>query len=153
MIEQVLLNLVINSRDAMPKLGGRLVISAFPVEPAEEESARIPDSRPGTGVCLMVSDTGTGIRPEDLEHIFEPFFTTKEVGKGTGLGLATAYGIVKQHHGWIQVPRVSMCWAPPSRFSLPTAVPDEADALSVEDAFNSQNAGSAPFWWSRMRSG
>jgi CheY-like chemotaxis protein len=102
MIEQVLLNLVINSRDAMPQ-GGKLVVSAFPLELTDEESARIPDSRPGPCVCLMVSDTGQGIRPEDLDHIFEPFFTTKEIGKGTGLGLATAYGIVKQHLGWIQV--------------------------------------------------
>jgi CheY-like chemotaxis protein len=62
-----------------------------------------PDALPGAFVCVSVSDTGGGIPPEVLPHVFEPFFTTKEVGKGTGLGLATVFGIVKQHRGWIQV--------------------------------------------------
>jgi two-component system cell cycle sensor histidine kinase/response regulator CckA len=102
MIEQILLNLVINARDAMPA-GGRLTIGTFGQTLTVPESERIPDSRSGHSICLFVTDTGCGISRENLSHIFEPFFTTKEVGKGTGLGLATVYGIVKQHHGWIQV--------------------------------------------------
>jgi CheY-like chemotaxis protein len=69
---------------------------------ASELSAH-PEVRPGQFVCLSATDNGCGIAPENLRRIFEPFFTTKEVGKGTGLGLATVYGIVKQHHGWIEV--------------------------------------------------
>ena len=101
MIEQILLNLVINSRDAMPN-GGKVVIETSSCDLKEAESGRIPESRTGPCVCLAVTDNGLGIRSEHLQHIFEPFFTTKEVGKGTGLGLATVYGIVKQHQGWIQ---------------------------------------------------
>ncbi len=100
MIEQVLINLVINARDAMAR-GGELLISTHEV--TFEAGARAhPEARPGRFVALTVRDTGTGIAPEHLPHIFEPFFTTKEVGKGTGLGLATAYGIIKQHGGWIE---------------------------------------------------
>jgi signal transduction histidine kinase/ActR/RegA family two-component response regulator len=100
MIEQVLLNLVINARDAMP-LGGRLSIETLLVDGAGEPGGPV---RPkGSWVCLCVTDTGSGIPPEHLPHIFEPFFTTKDVGKGTGLGLATSYGIAQQHGGWIEV--------------------------------------------------
>jgi len=102
MVEQVLLNLAVNSRDAMPK-GGQLMIMTGKEVLNEEQASENPDAAPGTYVCLTVSDTGQGIAPEDLPRIFEPFFTTKEVGKGTGLGLATVYGIVKQHRGWITV--------------------------------------------------
>jgi CheY-like chemotaxis protein len=102
MIEQVLLNLAVNSRDAMPQ-GGRLSVSTG-VETMDEAAAhQHPGIQPGQFVRLSVSDTGSGIAPEHLSHIFEPFFTTKEIGKGTGLGLATVYGIVKQHRGWIGV--------------------------------------------------
>ena len=102
MIEQVLLNLVVNARDAMPK-GGRLKITTS-VETIGSEAAQLnPEATPGRYVCLAVSDNGCGITPEDLPCIFDPFFTTKEVGKGTGLGLATVYGVVKQHHGWLDV--------------------------------------------------
>ena len=102
MIEQVLLNLVVNSRDAMPA-GGQLTI-ATGMETLDERQARQnPDATPGPHVWLAVADTGCGIAPEQLPRIFEPFFTTKEVGKGTGLGLATVYGIVKQHRGWITI--------------------------------------------------
>jgi two-component system, cell cycle sensor histidine kinase and response regulator CckA len=102
MIEQVLLNLAVNSRDAMPK-GGRLDIRTQLAQIDETLANSQPEASPGRYVQIVVSDTGTGIDPEHLAHIFEPFFTTKEVGKGTGLGLATVYGIVKQHHGWITV--------------------------------------------------
>lgn len=102
MIEQILLNLVINSRDAMPG-GGRVVIETAHVHVDERALTQMPQGRIGDFVTLTVSDTGSGIPPEILPHIFEPFFTTKDVGKGTGLGLATVYGIVQQHDGWINV--------------------------------------------------
>jgi CheY-like chemotaxis protein len=102
MIEQVIVNLVVNARDAMPR-GGQLVIATGSFTLGPDYVRANPEAREGQFVCLSVSDTGTGIAPEHLPHIFEPFFTTKAPGKGTGLGLATAYGIVKQHQGWIEV--------------------------------------------------
>ena len=102
MMEQVLLNLAVNSRDAMPK-GGLLAIKISALEVDARRLAEHSEARAGQFVCLSVIDTGCGIPPENLRRIFEPFFTTKEVGKGTGLGLATVYGIVKQHQGWIEV--------------------------------------------------
>lgn len=102
MMEQILLNLAVNSRDAMPR-GGKLAISTRIVRIDETYTRQNTEAYLGEFVCLTVSDTGLGIEPENLVHIFEPFFTTKEVGKGTGLGLATVYGIVKQHDGWIEV--------------------------------------------------
>ena len=102
MMDQVLMNLAVNARDAMPK-GGQLVIETSAVDFDESVAARSAQARPGSFVCLSVSDTGSGIPAEILPNIFEPFFTTKEVGKGTGLGLATVFGIVQQHHGWINV--------------------------------------------------
>jgi len=102
MIEQVLLNLVVNARDAMPK-GGQLSIKIAVLKTGSTQHAFGSEARPGEHVCLNVADTGSGIDPENLRHIFEPFFTTKEVGKGTGLGLATVYGIINQHQGWIEV--------------------------------------------------
>ena len=103
MIEQVLLNLAVNARDAMPH-GGKLAHHDGHGQLRRRAPSK-PTRRRGVGefVRLTVSDTGTGIAPEHLPRIFEPFFTTKEVGKGTGLGLATVYGIVKQHQGWIEV--------------------------------------------------
>jgi PAS domain S-box-containing protein len=101
MVEQVLVNLVVNARDAMPR-GGQLCIVTEKVSLDEAHARANPESRAGEFVCLTVRDTGTGIAPEHLPRIFEPFFTTKELGKGTGLGLATVYGIVKQHQGWIE---------------------------------------------------
>ena len=102
MIDQVLMNLAVNSRDALPK-GGRLVIETSAVDFDENVSSQSAQARPGSFVCLSVSDNGCGIPPENLARIFEPFFTTKEVGKGTGLGLATLFGIVQQHKGWVNV--------------------------------------------------
>jgi len=101
MIEQILVNLVVNARDAMPR-GGRLTIATEFSRLDNLQAQSEPEARAGRFAVFQVSDGGTGIAPEHLGHIFEPFFTTKEVGKGTGLGLATVYGIVQQHQGWIQ---------------------------------------------------
>lgn len=102
MMEQVLLNLVINSRDAMPA-GGRLTISTSQQVLDPVAVVLNPEARPGRFVCLTVNDTGKGMDAPTLGRLFEPFFTTKDIGEGTGLGLATVYGIVKQHDGWIVV--------------------------------------------------
>jgi signal transduction histidine kinase/ActR/RegA family two-component response regulator len=101
MIEQVLLNLAVNSRDAMPK-GGQLRINTSAVVIGPGDVQKNSEARPGRFVCLTFADNGCGIPPENISRIFEPFFTTKELDRGTGLGLATVYGIVKQHQGWIE---------------------------------------------------
>ncbi|MFO7659390.1 MAG: ATP-binding protein [Candidatus Cloacimonadaceae bacterium] len=101
-VEQIIMNLAINARDAMPEGGSIKIITGF-YEIDAELQKKLPFTRPGKYVRFSFSDSGSGIPNEALDHIFEPFYSTKEVGRGTGLGLATIYGIVKQHNGFIFV--------------------------------------------------
>jgi signal transduction histidine kinase/ActR/RegA family two-component response regulator/HAMP domain-containing protein len=102
MMEQVMMNLSVNARDAMA-MGGKLSIRMEPIVLEDVYIGTHPEAYAGNFVRLRVIDTGHGMKPATIARIFEPFFTTKEVGKGTGLGLATVYGIVKQHKGWVEV--------------------------------------------------
>lgn len=129
MIEQVLINLALNARDAMPTGGSLSLQTLLP-----EEVSLLHPHKPERGqvkyVCIRIADTGMGMTPEVLAHIFEPFYTTKEVGRGTGLGLATAYGIVEQHGGWFEVrsqPQEGSCFS----FYLPLLPEGEPPALSM----------------------
>ena len=101
-LEQVIMNLAVNARDAMPE-GGRITIGTTNLTLNDEDVVNLSEARPGTFVCLAVTDTGCGMTREVLAHIFEPFFTTKGPDKGTGLGLSVIYGILKQHEGWVNV--------------------------------------------------
>ncbi len=101
-MEQLLMNLALNARDAMPQ-GGKLLIETSNVEVGDSQARKLGEIGSGSYVRLAVTDDGIGISSENLEHIFEPFYTTKDIGKGTGLGLATVYGIVKQNNAAIYV--------------------------------------------------
>jgi len=102
MVEQIVINLAVNARDAMPR-GGQLIVRTAAADVDAQYVQKNAEARVGQFVCLSITDTGFGMDTQVLSHIFDPFFTTKEVGKGTGLGLATVYGITKLHRGWIEV--------------------------------------------------
>jgi PAS domain S-box-containing protein len=103
MLEQVLMNLCVNARDAMPQSGGTITIWLEALQAGESRVRPYYGVQPGQFVCLSVADTGCGMDGPTLKRVFEPFFTTKDVGKGTGLGLATVHGIAGQHGGWVEV--------------------------------------------------
>jgi len=129
-IEQILVNLVVNAQDAMPE-GGKITVTTSNIRFDRECTDRHAEIAPGEYVLLTVSDTGEGIPPEIQEHIFEPFFTTKEEGKGTGLGLATVFGIVQQNNGHI---RIDSALNQGTTFEIYfPEVFDPAEVLNVED--------------------
>ena len=145
-IEQVILNLAVNARDAMPN-GGQLTVRTSNIAIGEDEAVKRPPMTPGQYVLLSVTDTGHGIDEATKTHIFEPFFTTKEVGKGTGLGLATVYGVVKQSGGFIWVisslgkgttfeiylPRASAPQSKPDPDAKPAAIPHGSETILVAE--------------------
>jgi CheY-like chemotaxis protein len=145
-VQQVIMNLVVNARDAMPN-GGSIFLETANADLDERYGERHPDVKPGSYVMLSVSDSGIGMSEEVKDRIFEPFFTTKPKGMGTGLGLATVYGIVKQAGGWIWVysetgrgttfkiylPREKSCGTPEMGKEVAPAADGEATVLLVED--------------------
>ena len=138
------MNLALNAKDAMPD-GGTLTIETRNVVPGDDYCQAIGES----WVLLSVSDTGHGIEKEVIEHIFEPFFTTKETGKGTGLGLATVYGIVKQHNGHIR------CDSQPGKgatFHVYFPVTDQQERALPSQRLKHQAAEEVrPFYWWMMK--
>ena len=146
-IGQIIMNLAVNARDAMPT-GGRLILAIDNIEFAASHKCRFENLPSGRYVRLAVTDTGSGMDANTLDHIFEPFFTTKEVGKGTGLGLPMVYGIVRQNHGCVDVeshpgqgttfkiylPRVEAAVeAPEARMNLAAKLEGSETILVVED--------------------
>lgn len=146
MIEQVLVNLALNAKDAMPEGGSLSIITKEEwLEPTA--STLNPEARSGPFVSLSVKDNGCGMDSQTLSHVFEPFFTTKELGKGAGMGLATVYGIVKQHQGWVVVesqegagttftiflPSLAKSLQPASGIAGATVVGGDEGILVVED--------------------
>jgi two-component system, cell cycle sensor histidine kinase and response regulator CckA len=129
--EQVIVNLAVNARDAMPN-GGKLILRATNVTAAESLQLAAKSVPAGEYVLVEVSDTGTGIQPDIIDHIFEPFFSTKEVGKGTGLGLSTVYGIVKQTGGFIY-PESTIGKGTTFRIFLPRHVPGSDPSTSAQE--------------------
>jgi two-component system cell cycle sensor histidine kinase/response regulator CckA len=138
-LDQVIVNLAVNGRDAMHG-GGRLTLETSNVVVDDSFLARHPGLRPGSYVALTVTDTGSGMDTAVQARIFEPFFTTKEPGKGTGLGLAMVYGIVKQHEGYIAVASEP---GRGSRFQILLPEVDEAMAASAEAATPPSDRASA----------
>ncbi len=131
-IQQALTNLATNARDAMPG-GGELCFELSRFEITADEAPPVVDMEPGAWVCLAVSDTGTGMTEEVQSHLFEPFFTTKEVDKGTGLGLAQVYGIVRQHEGYIDV-STEMGKGATFRIYLPACEDEMKESEAAESA-------------------
>ncbi len=129
MVEQIILNLAVNARDAMPN-GGTLAVSTALIRVDQEYIRHHPEAREGEFARLSVADTGCGMAESTLNRIFEPFFTTKEMGKGTGLGLATVYGITKQHQGWVEVQSKPGQGAAFSVF-FPTCPPGKTEAKAA----------------------
>jgi two-component system cell cycle sensor histidine kinase/response regulator CckA len=138
-IHQVLLNLCVNARDAMPN-GGTLYLRVEHAVLDEKAATGIEGARPGTWVVLHVEDTGTGIAPEVLAHMWEPFFTTKELNKGTGLGLSTVRGIVDGHGGFVTL-RTVVGEGTTFRVYLPAAEPDLKTASATLHPFLQRGTG------------
>lgn len=135
-MHQVILNLFLNARDAMPN-GGSLSVETSELELTESDSRRLPDAVPGPYVVLSINDNGSGMDEETRDHVFEPFFTTKPIGKGTGLGLATVYGIVRQTGGYIQM-ETARNLGTTFRIFLPRTTealePEDKPLVSADDA-------------------
>jgi two-component system, cell cycle sensor histidine kinase and response regulator CckA len=127
-VDQVIMNLALNARDAMLD-GGKLTLATVQVEIDETARVRNPEAHLGPHICLAVKDTGNGMDAATVARIFEPFFTTKGPGKGTGMGLATVYGVLKQHGGWIEVES-----APRRGTTVRVFFPLSTDAMEAEAA-------------------